>query len=90
MAVRTIGTLALILLWATAAGAQVRARDGLEPGIPVPSAGSFGRSDAPPSTLNPGLRDDPNSPLGPALGTAGTAPDGSLNPTSGTMANPSQ
>ena len=89
MVVRMAGTLALILLSATA-DAQVRTRDGLEPGIPVPSAGSFGRSEAPPSTLNPGLRDDPNSPLGPALGTAGTAPDGSLNPTSGTMANPSQ
>ena len=90
MTVRIAGTLALILLSATAASAQVRARDGLEPGIPVPSAESFRRSDAPSSNVNPGLRDDPNSPLGPALGTAGTAPDGSLNPTSGTMANPSQ
>jgi hypothetical protein len=72
------------------AGAMAQSRDRIEPGIPVPSPESFGRSDAPSSNVNPGLRDDPNSPLGPALGTAGTAPDGSLNPSSGTMANPSQ
>ena len=91
MSMRRISALAaaigLLIGWAGVVAAQ--SRSSIEPGIPVPSRESLGRSETS-GSLNPGLRDDPNSPIGPALGTAGAGPDGSLNPSSGTMANPSQ
>ena len=90
MSIRPTSVLmAPILMLGLAAGAAAQTRDRIEPGIPVPSRDSLGRSESP-SSPNPGLRDDPNSPIGPTLGTAGAGPDGSLNPSSGTMANPSQ